>query len=923
MNPMYGGHTFKTRALLIAALLALPCATPVLAVASTPGSAVSAVYEFSGAPEPFVVPAGVGAIGVNALGANGGYGGIFVGLIDGIPHDFTSAVASAAPAADTHERSFAPGGSGGETSASIPVSAGQTLIVNVGGAGESSRSPTRGYGGPGGVKLPSLVEFTPPMTPGAAGGYGGGGEGGGSEHRYEPEWTGLFFGGGGGGASSVSLSGTPLLIAGGGGGGGGNGGGRNSSDAVQVQPDTLYERSADGGGGMRATIANLNVGDLAIVSLNWVAYEPNDMPATPEGWTLLDSAEYGEVGELGNAYGTRNSGVSYAYVATYVRRVTEPGTEESLFIAFPHRSTMFNMLGFGVSGTDPNEPVSAHQLVIDTSRSGNESFPAIPVARDHSAVLSITSFPVDLPSSVVCPPASPGQSPLDSGTFGELDYFCSKPPPGAVSYANDVSSGMFPAVTANWPGYTDALAGEEIVLQPPAGGGGNTGPVSSSGGAGGGSDAESGAGETGVTGTIDTAESERGLGGAGGSESTPELTEIGEPGQSDDSSDDPRDDGGFTGGGGGGGYYGGLGGAFAMCDFEPCAVRGAGGGGGGSNYAEASATAVHFARAANSSTSGNGQVTITYYTPYPTETSASARPPSNQGESTVTLTAEVNASGPCGGQIQFTIDGKDVGAPVTVSANVAETSVSTPAVGMHTVNAVYSGELSTATQAGCLPSTSEPSTLSVLYPTSTQATPTPSSASVGETITITATVTSTITCTGTVQFEIDGKPIGNPIPVTDGKAQTTIPAPAAGQHPITATYSGTPSTATQTGCLPSTSAPSTLSVGSAKPSATITAEGLVVAKRALACESVRRFVIHLQIPRRQRLTGTNVYVDGRLVKHLGPTTRAYLLNLRGRPYSTVTITLTAREPDGHLISGKRTYHTCRPHPLPGHTRLHI
>ena len=918
---MYGGHTFKTRVLLIAALLILCCTAP--AAASTPGSLVSSVYEFSGAPESFLVPEGVGAIGVSALGANGGYGGIYVELVNAIPHDITRELASATPADGTHGGSFAPGGSGGEANASIPVSAGQTLSVNVGGAGESVESPTRGYGGPPGVEPLAVSGFTPPLTPGAAGGYGGGGEGGGSEYRYSAERTGLFFGGGGGGASTVSLSSTPLLVAGGGGGGGGNGGGRNGSDAVQVQPDTLYEVDGNGGGGgLRELVPNLNIGDLAIVSVNWVAYQPNDMPATPAGWTLLDSASYGEVGELGNAYGTHTSAVSYAYVSTYVKLITEPGTEESLFIVFPHKSVIFNMLGFGVSGTDPSEPILSHDLDIDTTRSGTESFPATPVGRDHSAVLSITSFPVDLPSEGECPVESIASTPLDSGSFGRLD-FCSESPPSGVNYANDVSSGTFPAVSANWPGYNDALAGEEIVLQPPAGAGARVGPLPSAGGGGGGSNAEMGAGEAGTPGTLDTSESERGLGGAGGSESTPGVTEAGEPGQSDGSSDDPEDEGGFTGGGGGGGYYGGLGGAFAVCEFEPCAIRGAGGGGGGSDYAVTGASGVLFKRAANSASSeGNGQVTITYYTPYPTSTSASVSPPNAYTGSSVTLSAEIKAKGACAGTVQFTIDGKDVGSAVAVTSNVAEEQFSAPAAGTHQVSAVYSGSLSTASQAGCLPSTSAPSTLSVLYPTSTQATPTPSSASVGETITITATVTSTITCTGTVQFEIDGRPIGSPVPVTEGKAQTTIPAPVAGQHPITATYSGTPSTATQAGCLPSTSAPSTLSVGS-EPPATITSEGLVATKPVLACASVRQFVIHLQIPKQQRLIGTNIYVNGRLVKHLGPATRAYLLNLHGRPYSTVTITLTAREPDGHLISGKRIYHTCRPHPLPGHTKLNI
>ena len=921
---MYGGHTFKTRALLPAVLVALLCASP--ATASTPGSAVSTVYEFSGAPESFLVPEGVGAIGVSALGANGGYGGIYVEPVKSIP-TVTPALASANPAGETHEGSFAPGGSGGEATASIPVSAGQTLEVNVGGAGESSSSPGGSSGGSAGV-TPLSVSAPPSRTPGAAGGYGGGAEGGGSEFRYRPGRTPLFFGGGGGGASTVSLSSTSLLVAGGGGGGGANGGGRNSSDAVQVQPDTLDEESGNGTGIVRANIPNLNIGDLAIVSVNWVAYQPNDMPATPADWTLLDSASYGEVGELGDAYGSGPSGVSYAYVATYVKRVTEPGTDSSLLIIFPRKSTIFTTIGFGVSGTDPGEPITSHQLVIDASRSGSESFPSTPVTRDHSAVLSITSFPTEFPSSVACPVASPGPSALNSGTFGWPDT-CSPPPPGAVSYANNVSSGTFPAVTANWPGYNDALAGEEIVLQPPAGAGARVGPLPSAGGGGGGSNAQLGAGETGTPGTLDTSESERGLGGAGGSESTPGVTEAGEPGQSDGSSDDPEDEGGFTGGGGGGGYYGGLGGAFAVCEFEPCAIRGAGGGGGGSDYAAAGASEVRFARAANSSTTGNGKVTITYYTPYPTETSASASPPGKQGESSVTLTAKVNAAGPCGGQVQFAIDGQDVGAPVAVSGDMAEISVSAPAAGMHTVSAVYSGSLSTASQAGCLPSTSPSSELAIPYPTSTQATSSPVSAGVGETVTLSATVTSSVSCTGTIQFELDGEPIGGPVTLKDASAQTTITAPAAGQHHISATYSGSASTPSQAGCLPSKSAPSTLSVqGPAviitpvgPPAPVSTAEALIV--KPDVCQSAREFVIHLQIPRRQQLVSARVFLDGKLVKNLGNANRDYRLDLRGQPYATVRIKLEVIEPAGKRIVGERIYHTCRVHKLPAHKHFKV
>jgi len=915
---------------LLAGSFALFVAPPTGALGAQPGERVSTTYSYVGEVESFEVPEGVGSIGVSALGANGGYGGIYASPFGTPPSAVPAADATVAPPG-TPEGSFAPGGSGGEAAASVPVSAGETLSVNVGGAGASSNSPISPYRGDGGVRRPDLAQLTPQLTFGAAGGYGGGGEGGGSEYPYRPERTALFFGGGGGGASSVSNSSTPLLVAGGGGGGGANGGGRNGDDAVQVQPDTLYEQTGNGGGFLADVIPNLNSGDLAIASVNWVAYQPNDMPATPEGWTLLDSASYGEVGELGNAYGSGPSGVSDAYIATYAKLISTAGAE-NLLLDFPHRSDIYTTLGFGVSNVDPNDPITSHELVIDASRSGSESFPATPVARDHSVVLSITSFPADLPSSVACPVASLSPSALDSGTFGLLDR-CSAPPPYAVSYAEEVPSGTFPAVAASWPGYTNALAGEEIVLQPPPGSGGQTGPLPSSGGGGGGSNAQLGAAQAGAPGTIDTSEGERGPGGAGGSESTPGLTEIGEPGQSDDADDDSLKAGGFTGGGGGGGYNDGLGGDFAMCNFEPCAIRGAGGGGGGSDYAVPGATDVRFARAVNASASGNGQLTISYYTAYPSETKAGAKSPTNANESMLTLESRVTAGGSCSGTIQFQIDGSDVGSPATVSGNSAEISVAPPPSGIHHVSAIYSGELSTASAAGCLPSTSTPVAFTVSYPSSTQADPNPSTAVVGEAVTITATVTSSVTdisCQGTVQFELNGNSIGGPVTVQDGTAQISITAPAAGEHQIGATYSGSHGSATEAGCLTSRSTPTTLTTTlttTAALVATVTppltqAEGLVHVKDT-ACASLRSFTIHLLVPRKQKLISARIYLDGKLLERLGGGRRSYRLDLDGRPYSTATVTIVAIEADGKRISGKRVYHTCRPHKLPGHKHFKI
>lgn len=381
------------------------------------------------------------------------------------------------------------------------------------------------------------------------------------------------------------------------------------------------------------------------------------------------------------------------------------------------------------------------------------------------------------------------------------------------------------------------------------------------------------------------------------------------------------------GGGGGGGYYGGSGGAFGACG-QGGAITG-GGGGGGSDYAAPQSSSVSFARAANTSEEGNGQVQISYYVPYPTSTQANPSPSTTSVGEPITISATVSApSGAnCPGTVQFEIDGKPVGSPVIVHDGTAETTTTAPTAGNHPITATYSGTPSNASEAGCLPSTSTPATLSVLYPTSTQASPSPPTANVGETIAITATVTAAVNCAGTVQFEIDGKPIGAPVVLENGSAHMTITAPVAGDHPISATYSGSPSTSTQAGCEPSSSAPSTLTINAPTPAASISpvvsAEAVVPAKKALACASARRFLIHLLIPKRQRLLGASVYVDGKLVKRLSPDTRSYLLNLRGHPFATVTITLTAREADGHTITGNRIYHTCRPYRLPGHTKFKI
>ncbi len=124
-------------------------------------------FSFTGAPETFTVPANVCQITVAALGAQGGIFG---------------------------EGPAPVGGEGGSATATLAVTPGELLQVNVGGQGQAG-------------------------APGGAGGFNGGGDGG----------SGAGAPGGGGGASDVRRSpydaAGRLIVAGGGGGASGTEGG--------------------------------------------------------------------------------------------------------------------------------------------------------------------------------------------------------------------------------------------------------------------------------------------------------------------------------------------------------------------------------------------------------------------------------------------------------------------------------------------------------------------------------------------------------------------------------------------------------------------------------------------------------------------------------------------------------------------------
>ena len=89
-------------------------------VVAGPGTPVSRTFEFTGAAEDFVVPAGVCRVGIVATGAQGG-------------------------------RGDAAGGGGGAATVTLAVTPGEILVVRVGGAGSPGVRSDQDGGGRAGI----------------------------------------------------------------------------------------------------------------------------------------------------------------------------------------------------------------------------------------------------------------------------------------------------------------------------------------------------------------------------------------------------------------------------------------------------------------------------------------------------------------------------------------------------------------------------------------------------------------------------------------------------------------------------------------------------------------------------------------------------------------------------------------------------
>ncbi|HEY1975783.1 MAG TPA: glycine-rich protein [Candidatus Baltobacteraceae bacterium] len=162
-------------------------------------------FTYNGSAQTFVVPAAIAQLTVFAAGAAGG---------------------NASPS-----EPGATGGTGGSIEATVPVTAGESLQVDVGGVGGPGTTTTAGGGGFNGGAAGTYITY--PTTYGAAGGGGGA-----SDVRE--------------GGTTITPTDYRILIAGGGGGSGGeygNGGSGGGATGGAGGCGGNYCTGGDGGGG--------------------------------------------------------------------------------------------------------------------------------------------------------------------------------------------------------------------------------------------------------------------------------------------------------------------------------------------------------------------------------------------------------------------------------------------------------------------------------------------------------------------------------------------------------------------------------------------------------------------------------------------------------------------------------------------------
>nr|WP_169310431.1 Ig-like domain-containing protein [Rhodococcus oryzae] len=200
-------------------------------------------------------------------------------------------------------------------------------------------------------------------------------------------------------------------------------------------------------------------------------------------------------------------------------------------------------------------------------------------------------------------------------------------------------------------------------------------------------------------------------------------------------------------------------------------------------------------------------VTIDVQGPASTTTQLTAPAAATVGVA-VDLSASVSPS-VAGGTVQFKDGDANIGTPASVVNGTATLSHAFATAGPRSITAVYSGV------PGFAGSTSAPSTVAVSMPDVATSTvlSLANDAQTGVQVSLVAAVTPA-PAGGTVQFKDGDTPIGGPVGVVDGKATLWFTFNTAGDHQITAVYSGAP------GFKASTSAATALKVTGANTGGT-------------------------------------------------------------------------------------------------------
>lgn len=216
-----------------------------------------------------------------------------------------------------------------------------------------------------------------------------------------------------------------------------------------------------------------------------------------------------------------------------------------------------------------------------------------------------------------------------------------------------------------------------------------------------------------------------------------------------------------------------------------------------------------------------------------TTTSLSVAPSPTVSGQAVTFTAHVDILAPgvgtLGGAVQFNVDGQPFGTAVPLGAgDNATLTVSSLATGNHDVEAVYNGNADFASS-GSATVTHGVNRADTTLDLTSSANPAFSGAPITYTATIAPVAPGAGTVTGTVQFAVDGDPLGAPVPVSGGQAVSPVTNLQVSSHSITANYSGDANFAGQSDSLTQTivAAQTTTSISSS-PNPSVHGQPVVV-----------------------------------------------------------------------------------------------